>query len=247
MFDDLVVSSIVRKKTNKPWTVVVSAIVQAIVVGIFVLIPLIYTEALPKQFLTTFLVAPAPPPPPPPPAAPVTKIVKPVVRLIQQGRMMAPTVIPKKVEIIKEEELPPDVGNAGVVGGVPGGVPGGQAGGVLGGIIGGAPGSNMPPPPKEAPKRVRVGGNVQAAKMVRQVQPIYPQIAKTAHIQGTVVLHAVIAKDGTVQELQYVSGPPLLMRAAMDAVRQWRYQPTLLNGEPVEVETTISVIFTLGG
>lgn len=247
MFDDLVVSSIVRKKTNKPWTVVVSAIVQAIVVGIFVLIPLIYTEALPKQFLTTFLVAPAPPPPPPPPAAPVTKIVKPVVRLIQQGRMMAPTVIPKKVEIIKEEELPPDVANAGVVGGVPGGVPGGQAGGVLGGIIGGAPGSNMPPPPKEAPKRVRVGGNVQAAKMVRQVQPVYPQIAKTAHIQGTVVLHAVIAKDGTVQELQYISGPPLLMRAAMDAVRQWRYQPTLLNGEPVEVETTISVIFTLGG
>lgn len=160
--------------------------------------------------------------------------------------MMAPTVIPKKVEIIKEEELPPDVGNVGVVGGVPGGVPGGQAGGVLGGIIGGV-GSNMPPPPKEAPKRVRVGGNVQQARMIRQVQPVYPQIAKTAHIQGTVILHAIIAKDGTVQELQYISGPPLLMRAAMDAVRQWRYQPTLLNGEPVEVDTTISVIFTLGG
>ncbi len=246
MFDDLVESSVVRKKTNKPWTVVLSAILQAVVLGILVLIPLIYTEALPKQFLTTFLVAPAPPPPPPPPAAPVTKIVKPVTRLIQQGRMMAPTVIPKKVEIIKEEELPPDVGNVGVVGGVPGGVPGGQAGGVLGGIIGGV-GSSAPPPPKEAPKRVRVGGNVQQAKMIRMVQPVYPQIAKTAHIQGTVILHAIIAKDGTVQELQYVSGPPLLMRAAMDAVKQWRYQPTLLNGEPVEVDTTISVIFTLGG
>lgn len=246
MFDDLVESSVLRKKTHKPWAVVLSAIVQAVVLGILVLIPLIYTEALPKAFLTTFLVAPAPPPPPPPPAAPVTKIVKPVARLIQQGRMMAPTVIPKKVEIIKEEELPPDVGNVGVVGGVPGGVPGGQAGGVLGGIIGGV-GSNMPPPPKEAPKRVRVGGNVQQARMIRQVQPVYPQIAKTAHIQGTVILHAIIAKDGTVQELQYISGPPLLMRAAMDAVRQWRYQPTLLNGEPVEVDTTISVIFTLGG
>jgi protein TonB len=83
--------------------------------------------------------------------------------------------------------------------------------------------------------------------MVRQVQPLYPQIAKTAHVQGTVLLHAIIAKDGSVQELQYVSGPPLLMKAAMDAVREWRYQPTLLNGEPVEVETTISVIFSLGG
>jgi protein TonB len=83
--------------------------------------------------------------------------------------------------------------------------------------------------------------------MIRQVQPVYPQIAKTAHVSGTVLLHAIISKDGSVQELQYVSGPPLLMKAAMDAVREWRYQPTLLNGEPVEVETTISVIFSLGG
>ena len=125
-------------------------------------------------------------------------------------------------------------------------VGGAIAGGVLGGIIGGT-GSNLPPPPKPAQQRIRVGGNVQSAKMIRQVQPVYPQIAKTAHVQGTVLLHAIISKDGSVQELQYVSGPPLLMKAAMDAVREWRYQPTLLNGEPVEVETTVSVIFTLGG
>jgi protein TonB len=196
--------------------------------------------------LTTFLVAPAPPPPPPPPAAAVQRIVKPIARIIQAGKMMAPTVIPKKVAMIKEEELPPDVGAVGVVGGVPGGIAGGQAGGVLGGIIGGT-GSNLPPPPKPTQQRIRVGGNVQSAKMIRQVQPIYPQIAKTAHVSGTVLLHAIISKDGSVQELQYVSGPPLLMKAAMDAVREWRYQPTLLNGEPVEVETTISVIFSLGG
>jgi len=246
MFDDLVESSVIRKRTKKPWTVALSFIIQSIIVIIFILIPLIYTEALPKQLLTTFLVAPAPPPPPPPPAAAVQRIVKPVARLIQAGKMMAPTVIPKKVEMIKEEELPPDVGAVGVVGGVPGGVPGGQAGGVLGGIIGGV-GGGMPPPPKPTQQRVRVGGNVQAAKMVRQITPVYPQIAKTAHVQGTVVLHAIIAKDGTVQELQYISGPALLMRSAMDAVRQWRYQPTLLNGEPVEVDTTISVVFTLSG
>ncbi|MFZ0739908.1 MAG: energy transducer TonB [Candidatus Acidiferrales bacterium] len=245
MFDDLVESSVIRKKTNKSWTVALSAIIQGAILFVLVLIPLIYTEALPKQLLTTFLVAPAPPPPPPPPAAAVQRIVKPVARIIQAGKMMAPTVIPKKVEMIKEEELPPDVGAAGVVGGVPGGIPGGSAGGVLGGIIGGV-GSGPPPPPRPQ-GRIRVGGNVQAARMLRQVQPIYPQIAKTAHVQGTVILHAIIAKDGTVQELQYISGPPLLMKAAMDAVREWRYQPTQLNGEPVEVDTTISVIFTLGG
>ncbi|HUJ83736.1 MAG TPA: energy transducer TonB [Candidatus Acidoferrales bacterium] len=246
MFDDLVESSVVRKKTNKSWSVVLSAIVQGMIVVVFVLIPLIYTEALPKQLLTTFLVAPAPPPPPPPPAAAVQRIVKPVARLIQAGKMMAPTVIPKKVEMIKEEEMPPDVGAVGVVGGVPGGIAGGSAGGVLGGIIGGS-GGGMPPPPKPTQQRVRVGGNVQQAKMIRQIQPVYPQIAKTAHVQGTVILHAIIAKDGTVQELQYISGPALLMRSAMDAVRQWKYQPTLLNGEPVEVDTTISVVFTLSG
>ncbi|MGA7853517.1 MAG: TonB family protein [Candidatus Acidiferrales bacterium] len=246
MFDDLVVSSANPKRTNKPWTVVLSALIQAGLLGILILIPLIYTEALPKGMLTTFLVPPPPPPPPPPPAAAAPKIVKPVARLIHNGQMMAPTVIPKKVEMIKEEEMPPDVGAVGVVGGVPGGIPGGQAGGVLGGIIGGT-GSALPPPPKASPSRIRVGVNVAAAKLIRQVTPIYPTIAKTAHISGTVILHAIIAKDGTIQELTYVSGPPLLMRNAMDAVRQWRYNPTLLNGEPVEVDTTISVVFTLGG
>jgi len=98
MFDELVISS-GQKKTNKSWTVVVSAIIQAGLLSILILLPLIYTEALPKQLLNTFLVAPAPPPPPPPPAAPVQRIVKPVARIIQQGKMMAPTVIPKKVAI----------------------------------------------------------------------------------------------------------------------------------------------------
>jgi protein TonB len=246
MFDDLVISSANPKKTNKPWTVALSVLVQSAIVIFMILIPLIYTEALPKQLLTTFLVAPAPPPPPPPPAAAVTRIVKPVARLIQQGKMMAPTVIPKKVNMIKEEELPPDVGAVGVVGGVPGGVPGGSASGVLGGIIGGV-GGGPPPPPRPTQTRIRVGGQVQQAKMLRMVQPVYPPIAKTAHISGTVMLHAIISKDGNVEQLEYISGPPLLMGAAMAAVKQWRYQPTTLNGEPVEVDTTISVVFTLGG
>ncbi len=243
MFDDLVVSSANPKKTNKPWTVALSMFIQVGIVIVMILIPLIYTEALPKGMLTTFLAAPPPPPPPPPPAAAV-KIVKPQVHLIHNGQMMAPTVIPKKVNIIKEEEQPPDVGASN---GVVGGVAGGSAGGVLGGIIGGTSGSNLPPPPPKVNKPLKVGGNVQAANIIRQVQPTYPPIAKTAHVSGTVVLHAIISKDGSIEELTYISGPPLLMKNAMDAVHQWRYRPTMLNGEPVEVDTTISVVFTLGG
>jgi periplasmic protein TonB len=242
MFDDLVISSVHPNKTNKPWTVFLSTVVQAGIVGFMILLPLIYTEALPKGLMNTFLVAPAPPPPPPPPA-PVIKIVKPVAKLIQQGKLVSPTVIPKKVNVIKEAEEPPDV--VGMVGGVPGGVEGGSTAGVLGGILGGA-GSGPPPPPK--PKGpLRVGGNVMQASLIRQPMPVYPQIAKTAHISGTIVLHAIIGADGTVQDLQYISGPPLLMRSAMDAVRQWRYKPTMLNGEPTAVDTTVSVVFTLGG
>lgn len=245
MFEDLVESSPIPKKTNKPWTIVLSTLLQVALLGILILIPLIYTEALPKTMLTTLLVAPPPPPPPPPPpAATPVKVVKPVARLMQAGKLMAPRAIPKEVNIIKEQEMPPDMGAVGVVGGVPGGVPGGQAGGVLGGIIGGV-GSNLPPPPKEAPKRIRVGGQVQTAKLVNKVTPVYPPLAKQARIQGTVRLQAVIAKDGSVVELQVLSGHPLLVQAALDAVRQWRYHPTLLNGDPVEVVTTVDVIFTL--
>jgi protein TonB len=236
MFDQLVVSSSKGSSTNKPWTVALSATIQFVILGILILIPLIYTEALPNGMLSTFLVAPAPPPPPPPPAAVEKAVVRP--RIIQPERMVAPTVIPKKVVI--EKDAAPDLAGAGVAGGVGDGA----AGGVLGGIIGGAA---PPPPPKPVVTGpVRVGGNVMAAKIIDRPTPEYPAIAKAAHVQGTIVLHAIISKDGNVQDLQYVSGPPLLMKAAMDAVKQWRYRPTQLNGDAVEVDTTIQVVFTLG-
>lgn len=161
---------------------------------------------------------------------------------MEAGKLVAPKVIPKDVKIIKEEEQPPDMG-AGIAGGVPGGVAGGSMGGVIGGVIGGAGGA--PPPPKPTASRVRVGGAVQAAKLVNRVQPMYPPLERQTRISGTVKLHAIIGKDGTVQSLQVESGHPLLVQAALDAVRQWRYQPTLLNGEPVDVDTEIDVIFSL--
>jgi protein TonB len=242
MFDDLVESSVVRKKTNTGWAVILSTIVQVCVLVVLILIPLIYTQALPKGMLTTLLIAPPPPPPPPPPPAEAPKIVKPVARLIQQGKLMQPRAIPKQVEVFKEAELPPE---APVAGGVLGGVDGGLLGG-----LGSGPAVAAPPPPPPAPKqtqRIKLGGQVVAAKLVAQPQPVYPPLARQARIQGNVVLHAIIDKDGRVGELQVISGHPLLVQSALEAVKNWRYQPTQLNGDPVEVDTTITVSFVLGG
>ena len=241
MFEDLVVSSPNPTKTNKQWTVIVSMIFQITFLSVLILIPLIYTEALPKAMMSTLLVAPPPPPPPPPPPAAAVVKIKPQVHLMDAGKLVAPKVIPKDVKIIKEEE--PDMGAVGVSGGVPGGVPGGQMGGVIGGVIGGMGGA--PPPPKPSQSRIRQGGNVQAARLMNKVQPAYPPLARQTRISGTVRLHAIIGKDGSVQQLEVMSGHPLLVQSALDAVRQWRYQPTTLNGDAVEVDTTIDVIFSL--
>ncbi|MEO7650466.1 MAG: energy transducer TonB, partial [Bryobacteraceae bacterium] len=176
-------------------------------------------------------------------------------RQFDAGKLMAPKTVPKDIAIIKEEELPPSAGVQGVIGGVPGGVPGGVAGGVLGGIIGGMTSAAPPPPPPPppvkveakpvTPQRIRVGGNVQAAMTLRAPKPVYPPLAKQARIQGVVRLNAIIGKDGSIQDLKAASGHPLLVPAALAAVQQWQYKPTLLNGEPVEVVTVIDVNFTL--
>lgn len=232
--------SIRRTKQYTRGSMPFAFLLEGIIVGIAILIPLIKTQALPTASLVSFLAAPPPPPPPapPPPAAP--KIVVHQVSLSQL--LKAPTVIPKKIVRIKDSARPNYVG---VSGGVPGGVPGGSASGVMGSML-----SNLapppPPPPKAVvPKVIRVGGDVEAAKAIYHPDPQYPPIAKMARIQGTVVLQALIAKDGTIEDLHVVSGSPMLANAAMEAVRQWRYEPTLLNGIPVEVATEIDVQFTL--
>ena len=151
---------------------------------------------------------------------------------------MQPRAIPKEVAVFKEAELPPDVINNS-----------GQTGGVFGGIPGqGMVSAIAPPPPKPTtPQRVKQGGNVTAASIITQTRPLYPPLARQARIQGNVVLHAIIDKDGKVAQLEVISGHPLLVQAALDAVKQWRYKPTQLNGDPVEVDTTITVTFTMGG
>jgi len=253
MFEQTFVDTV---KTKKTWTVMTAFAGQIAFISVLVVLPMIFYEGLPQATLTAFLTAPPPPPPPPPPpaAAQPVHVVKVIPRQFDAGRLTAPKIIPKEVATIKEEELPPPtMGVAGVVGGVPGGVAGGTPGGVLGGIISAVPSAAPPPPPppkkveeKPAqPTRIKIGGAVQQARLVRQPRPIYPPLAKQARISGVVKLSAIISKDGTIQKLEVISGHPLLAPAALEAVKQWVYQPTLLNGEPVEVITQIDVNFTL--
>jgi protein TonB len=172
------------------------------------------------------------------------KIVRQIQTDIVNGALRTPTKIPQKVQMIKEDEAPPAMASTGVVGGVPGGIPGGQMGGVIGGIISSTP---MAVPKVATPQRVRVSQGVSAGLLVRKVTPTYPPLARQARIQGQVVLRAVISKDGSIEGLTLVSGHPMLVQSALEAVKQWKYKPYLLNGEPVEVDTEVMVNFTLAG
>jgi len=245
MFEDSLLESGGRLKTKRGWTTSIGLLIQVGLLVVLVLMPLIFTEALPKQQLMTFLVAPPPPPPPPPPAAAPVKVVKQIQTDIVNGELRTPTKIPQKVQMIKEDEAPPPaMASTGVVGGVPGGIPGGQMGGVIGGIISSTP---VAVPKVATPQRIRVSQGVSQGLKVRDVKPAYPPLARQARISGTVVLHALISKDGSIENLTLISGHPMLAPAAIDAVKQWKYRPYLLNGEPVEVETEVQVNFTLAG
>src|SRR5438445_6011092 len=245
MFEDSLIESGGRLRTKRGATTVFSFVLQVALIGVLVLLPLLFTEALPKTQLMTFLVAPPPPPPPPPPAAAPIKVVKQVKTNIIDNQLRTPTKIPEKVQMIKEDEAPPPVmASGGVVGGVPGGIPGGQMGGVIGGIISSTP---VAVPKVATPQRVRVSQGVTQGLLIKKIQPPYPPLARQARIQGQVVLQAEISKDGSIQNLRLISGHPMLAPSAIEAVKQWRYKPYYLNGEPVEVETQITVIFSLSG
>ena len=242
MFSDSLLELSSSDRRRRKGTALFSFIIQGLIVGVLVLLPLWFLDTLPAQQLVTFLVAPPPPPPPAPPAPPM-KAVK-MVSQIVNGQLLAPSKIPKAIKMIKEEEAPPPA--MGVVGGVVGGVPGGQPGGVIGSLISSANRSSTtaaPPKPSEIPKRLVVSQGVSLGMLQSQVEPVYPMIAKRARVQGTVTLHAIISAQGTIVSLQVIDGHPILTGAAIDAVKQWRYKPYLLSGQPVEVETTVFVNF----
>jgi periplasmic protein TonB len=222
-----------------------------VIIAALVIIPLYTTGTiqLPNYDDTPLLAPPAAPPPPPPAAgravAPHVTSKRPTLTYTL-GKVTAPASIPKTISI--DNSAPePDLG--GVVGGVAGGVPGGQLGGSLGGVLGGT-GTSVPippPPPRAAAKRiVRVGSTLKAPRQTYSVQPDYPVLAKQERIWGTVVVDAVIDEHGNVVQAHVVSGHPLLIKAALNAVLQWKYEPTLLNGTPVAIEMEVNVNFKLG-
>lgn len=250
LFEDSLLESSSGQRQRRTWATFLSFLLQCLLVGVVILIPLWFTDVLPKQQLLTFLEAPPPPPPPPPaaPAASTVKVVK-VTSDIANGQLRSPGRIPAKVQMIREDEAPPPVAAmGGVVGGVPGGIPGGEIGGVIGGIISSTSSLAAVPSlskPTAVPQRVRVSQGVSRGLLVYRVEPVYPPLARQAHIQGVVVLTAIIDKEGSIQNLQLVSGHPMLAPAAIEAVKQWRYKPFLLNGQSVGVETTVTVNFQL--
>jgi periplasmic protein TonB len=246
MFSDSVLDFGTQSK-RKAVATTTSFILNCLAIMVMLAVPLMFTEELPKAQLFTFLVAPPPPPPPPPPPAAEVRVVRQIqTDMLSTGELRTPSKIPQKVQMIKEEEAPPPMAaTGGVVGGVPGGIPGGQLGGVIGSVITATNLSAVPRFVPVTPQRIRISGGVTRGLLIHRVEPAYPTLAKAARIQGDVVLSAIIDANGQITNLQLVSGHPMLVPAALSAVKQWRYKPYLLNGQPVEVETTITVIFTL--
>ncbi len=244
LFSDSLLESGAPDRKRRSLATTLSFAFQCVLLGILLIVPLMFTEALPTQRFLTFLIAPPPPPPPPAAPAAVVKVVR-QTDMLNNGQLRTPSRIPKKVELIREEEAPPPAITGGVVGGIPGGIPGGQLGGVIGGIISSTPITFVPK--LEQVKRVRISQGVTKGMLLHKIEPPYPKLALAARITGVVLLKAIISRDGEIKELQVVSGHPILVPAAIDAVKQWRYRPYLLNGEPVEVETNISVTFQIAG
>ena len=240
LFEDLIESDVVAHKTKQSYTLPVSIALHALVLLVVVVVPLITSEELPEptSAVKAFFVEPAaPPPPPPPPPPPAPKaVVQPKVSAtpvpVENPKFTAPVEVP--------EEIKPEEGiDLGVEGGVPGGVEGGVPGGVVGGVVGGLPDA---PPPTQA---VRVGGQIKEPKKLKNVNPVYPDIAKQARVQGVVILECTISPQGKVSDVKVLRGIPLLDAAAIEAVKQWVYTPTLLNGVPVPVIMTVTVNFRL--
>jgi protein TonB len=198
-----------------------------------VLIPLICPEALPPQAMAFLMEAPAPPPAPAPPRQPSAQTTTSTTRM-QFDPFAAPSVIPRIILVPSEPE-PPLMSSAD-----------GQGPGVIGSTGDPFPSQPVPRVVRPEPRTtLRVSSTMEEGLLIDKRVPVYPAIAKAAGVGGTVRLAATISKTGTIENLRVIGGPPLLQQAALDAVKTWRYRAYLLDGQPVEVETTVDVIFSL--
>ena len=243
-----------QDESRQPWTLAVSFLAQCLLLSLGVLIPLIYTQTLPAGQWVSRLLAP------PPLAAPrdAPKVVAAPPQRTAPSRvpdsvLRQPARIPPEVALIDDlahaapaiHELDVPFVMHGATDGVWRSFGNDRSGATI-----------VPPPPPElarppesaaANAPIRVGGDVQSAKLINRTMPRYPPLARQARVQGRVLLEAIIGDDGTIQKLRAISGHPLLVPAALSAVKRWRYRPTLLNGQPVPVITQVEVRFTLSG
>lgn len=228
-------------------TILLSTAAQLAAVGLVAVGSLlVVTDQVPAiPSMMAFVAAappPAPPPPPPPPPPPAPRAAQRAARPVPTtGAPVVPVEAPSRIE--------PEVGFDSDEEGVPGGVEGGVPEGVLGGIVGGLPDDVPPPPPPPPPAAprgpVRIGGQIKMPALVHRVEPVYPQLALSAQLEGIVILEAIVDEEGRVTTVKVLRSNGVLDRPAMDAVRQWRYSPVILNGRPEKFILTVVVSFTL--
>lgn len=237
MFEDSLLESGNRLRTQRGKTTAVSFALQGLALGMLVLLPLIHTDALPRlQMLTTM---PAVPAPAPRRGSQPTQRPTPVASELQDGRLVAPIEVPPHALSLKD----PALADAGPIG-VPWGVE--HSTGPIGSnstLVSVLTTHPAPPPPEPRVERLVISRGVTEGHLVRRVAPEYPIPAHRNRIEGDVLLRAVIGRDGSIENISVMSGHPFLTRAAIEAVAQWRYQPFLLNGRAVEVDTQILVRF----
>lgn len=234
MFEDSTFESNGKIRTrSRAWMIATCAFNGSILLAL-VLIPLIYPEALPRMAMSFLMEAPATPPPE---TKPVVRVehTTPVQSQMQGSHIFAPTVIPRTPFVPETPEIATgtNLATADLGGGKTGeGIPFGDQG-------------QRPIVHPAVSGPVRVSGQVVEGLLIQKTMPIYPPIAIASRTEGTVVLQAKISRSGTIENLRVISGPMMLQQAAINAVQTWRYRPYLLSGEPVEVDTTVNVVFKL--
>jgi len=237
MFEDSTFESTGKIKTRSRRWMVATLTLNGTILAILILMPLIYPDALPQRALISLVVAPE---------APKAEVRTQPIRVqparphnfteFDRGKLIAPGVIPRTPLAPLLAELPFSPGDLGDENGQ--GVPGGTGTGVFNG----RPVTVVHPP---VPASIHLSSKLVEGNLIYKSVPQYPVIAKASHTEGTVVLQAMISKTGTIEGLHVISGSPMLQQAAIDAVKTWRYRPYMLNGQVVEVETTVNVIFKL--
>jgi len=235
-----------EEKHRNPLDWLISLVIHVVVIAVLVIAPLLFTQVIDVHNLQlTYLVAPTVPAAPPPPApVSVQKAAPRKLLPLNPAKLTAPALVPRKIAVVRDA-LEPEI-----AGGVTGGMEGGAVGGVLGGIIGAE--GPAPPPAISAPvaaalkpkEVLRIGGDVKPPRKIMAPAPQYPPLAKSARIQGVVVIDATIDERGNVVNAKAMEGPALLVPEALRTVMLWKYEPTYLNGVPYPVQMTVTVSFT---